>query len=191
MSEIRPDPHPSRWSRQTPCHPPPSPHPRHSQAIAFFVLVLVPVGLTLMFTFTNLEFQRAGASATVTVRRYLLMFIPWQTQQIPQVKQLRPHITPSKTYRNNHGEKINRIGTGQVAVVSGGPEVIVPVAPELAKALPAQFDQFLATTATPAPVKTSVYANWSLSYIVGGIATFWCAFYIAGVVVSLVRMPFK
>lgn len=161
-----------------------------AQAIAFVVFVIVPVVLTLVFPFTDLEFQRTGATATVTVHRYLLMFVPWQTQQIPHVKQLRPHITPGKTYRNNHGETVHRISTAEVAVAGDGPEVIVQVAPELAKNVAARFDQFL-TTASPASVKLSVYANWSLSYIVGGIATFWCGFYLVGVILSLVTMPFK
>lgn len=167
-----------------------------TQAIAIVAFLLVPIAITLMAPFTDLEFRRAGDGATVTVKRYVLMFIPWQTTEIRNVSALRVEITPEFRYQNTaENRRKDRVGTvshatGQLVVVGAGREVIVQAAPETAEGISAQFTKFLADKAA-GPVALSVYASWSLSYLLGGTATTFAALYAVGACLALLAVPFK
>jgi len=165
------------------------------QAIAVIVFIVAPITITLMVPFTDIEFRKTGGSVSVGVRRYVLVFIPWETKEILNVKALRAEITSEKKYQDTSenrrkGNTGTRLATGQLVIVNDGSEVAVQAAPELATEISKQFDQFL-TSASNEPVKFSVYASWGLSYVLGGIASFFAAFYLFGALVSVVIYPFK
>ncbi len=167
-----------------------------TQVIAALVFVGVPILVTLMAPFTDLALQKTGSTARVTVTRYVLVFIPWRTQQIEQVKELRADVTPEFRYRNDaENRRKGRAGavshaTGQVTIISGGPDVVAQAAPELALATEARFERFIAEP-NPAPVKISLYASWWLSYVLGGVATAFAALYLGGALLAIVTLPFK
>jgi hypothetical protein len=165
------------------------------QAIAMVVFVIVPIVITLVVPLTDIEFQKTGTTASISLKRYVLIFIPWQTKEVLNVKEVRADVTLEKRYQDTSenrrkGNKGTSFSTGQLVIISDGPEVIVQAAPELATQISKQFQQFL-TSENAAPVKLSVYASWSLSYVVGGFATFFAAFYLFGALVSIVISPFK
>ena len=166
-----------------------------TQAIAIVVFVVVPAIITLIVPFTDLELRHTGAGATVTVKRYVLMFIPWQHKQITNVKALRVETTPEFRYQDTaENRRKGRAGavslaTGQLVVVGDGPEVIVQAAPEIADAIAARFNRFLAAKAS-APVTIPVYASWWLSYVLGGTVTALAAFYVICACLALLALPF-
>jgi hypothetical protein len=156
-----------------------------TQAIAVVVFVVVPIAITLMVPLTDLEFRRAGGGATVTIKRYVLMLIPWRTTEIENVSALRVEVAPEFRYRDTaENRRKGRAGTvshatGQLVVIGEGREAIIQAAPEIAEGISAQFTQFLADK-TAGPVAISVYASWSLSYLLGGTATAFAALYAIG-----------
>lgn len=167
-----------------------------TQTIAAIVFVGVPILITLIAPFTNIALQKTGSTASVTITRYVLVFIPWQTRQVEQVKELRAEVKPEFRYRNTaENRRMGRAGavshaTGQIAIVSDGPDVIVQASPELAVETDARFERFLAEP-NPAPVRISLYASWWLSYVLGGIATGFAALYLGGAFLAIVTWPFK
>ncbi|MDX1926462.1 MAG: hypothetical protein SFV81_08090 [Pirellulaceae bacterium] len=171
-----------------------------TQAIAILAFVIVPIVLTLMAPLTNIEFRKSETGISATLVRYTLMFIPWRTEHLEQVTGIRADITKGKRYQGTteerrKGQKGYQLATGQVAILHGGPkeaglEAIVQADPDLANQIVKQFDDFKASEST-GPLTFAVYASWSLSYILGGIATFFTALYILGAVLAIVTFPLK
>ncbi|WP_457795994.1 hypothetical protein [Methylocystis sp. S23] len=166
-----------------------------TQAIAIVVFVIVPIVITLMAPLSTIEFEKSGAAIDVVVDRYVLTFVPWRTARIHDVKRLRVDITDEVHYADTvenrrRGRKGVSYATGQLAIIGDGPEIIVQAAPELAKEVSARFDQFV-KSAAPAPEKISVYASWGLSYVLGGVATFLCGFYVFGATVAVFQFLWK
>jgi ABC-type sugar transport system permease subunit len=166
-----------------------------TQAIAIVFFVIVPIVITLMVPLTNIEFRNSETGATVTVHRYVLIFIPWKTQQITNVTRVRADITAEKHYRGTSEERRKgqsgvRVATGQVAIIGDGPEVIVQAAPDLAKEISRQFDEFVVIR-SPEPMTFAVYASWPLSWILGGVVTALCALYVVGATLAVLTFPFK
>lgn len=166
-----------------------------TQSIALALFVILPTVITLMAPFTNLEFKKSGSAVTATIVRYVLIFIPWKTEQIGNVSGVRADITAAKHYQGTAEERRKgqtgvRVATGQIAILSDKPEVIVQAAPNLAKEVVKQFDEFKNKESTD-PLKIAVYASWSLSYILGGVATGFCALYIFGATITVLLYPFK
>lgn len=162
-----------------------------TQAIASIVFVLAPIAITLIAPLSTIEFERSGAAASVVVHRYVLMFLPWRTQRVENVTRIRADVTADMRYpdtaeNRRKGRKGTRYGTGQVAIIGEGPEVIVQASPELAKDISAQFDRFRAEGVHEA-MTFQVYASWWLSYALGGVMTFLCAFYLLGVTLAIGR----
>lgn len=166
-----------------------------TQVIAIVVFVILPIVITLMVPFSTIVLDKSNGGTTVTVHRYVLVFIPWRTQRIESATGMRADITEEKHYRGTveerrKGQKGWRLATGQVAIVSGAPDVIVQAAPELAKAIVAQFDRFAAAR-NAEPVSIQVHASWWLSYVLGGVMTALCALYVVGAALAIVTFPFK
>jgi hypothetical protein len=167
-----------------------------TQAIAAIVFVGVPIVVTLMAPFTDLAFERTGATARVTVTRYVLVFIPWQTRQVDGVRQLRVDRTSQVHYRDTAEERrkgranATSFATATLALVNGGPEVKVQVSPDLARETADRFDRFLASD-DPEPFALSLYASRGLSYVLGGVATGFAALYLVGALLAIVTWPFK
>lgn len=165
------------------------------QTIAVVVFVIVPIVITLVAPLTDIEFHKTGSNASVSLKRHVLIFIPWQTKEVLNVKEVRADTTLEKRYQDTSenrrkGNKGTSFATGQLVIISDGPEVIVQAAPELATQISKQFQQFLTSQST-APVKFSVYASWSLSYLLGGVASFFAAFYLFSALASIMIYPFK
>jgi hypothetical protein len=159
-----------------------------TQAIAVIVFVVVPILITWMASLTRVDFAKTESGTTATIQRYVLIFIPWQTERVAGVSKVEADITPAKYYRGLRSERRNgrtgvRLSTAIVTIIGDGSEVVVQTAPELAKNIPKQFDEFVASESNE-PLTLQIYASWSLSYILGGIATFFCAFYIFGAIVA-------
>ncbi len=154
-----------------------------TQAIGFLVFLVMPTAITLVAPFTDIEFRHTDGGAAVTVRRYALTFVHWQTRRIPDVQELLPETTAEFRYRDTaENRRKGRAGTtsyatGQLVVVSAGPDVIVQAAPELVHAVSTRFAQFRNNKAEP-PLTLSVYASWNLSYLLGGAMTALAAFYV-------------
>lgn len=166
-----------------------------TQAIAIVVFVILPTVITLMVPFTDLEFRNTDSGLEATVRRYVLIFIPWKTERVTHVTRVRADITAEKHYQGTReerrkGQKGVQLATGQVAIIGDGPEVIVQAAPDLAKTISAQFEKFAAGNSAE-PMTFSVYASWSLSWILGGVATAFCALYIVGATLAVLTFPFR
>jgi hypothetical protein len=167
-----------------------------TQAIAIAVFVVVPVAITLMVPLTDLTVRRTGPTASITVTRYVLMFLPWRIQTIDNVRVIRAEISDEKYYGDTlENRRKGRVGTtsvatGQLVIEGNGPTVIVQAAPELATQTQDGFAGFLAAT-DPAPVRVPLYASWWLSYVLGGVATAFAAFYIVGSALAIVTWPFK
>jgi hypothetical protein len=168
-----------------------------TQMIAVAVFVMVPILITLMAPFTDLTFHHDPADgATVTVKRYVLMFIPWRTSEITSVRMIRPDINQAFRYGNTaENRRKSRVGTishatGQVAVIGDAHEEIVQAAPEIAKDISIQFQQFLRNR-TAADKTISVYASWPLSYLLGGALTALAALYVVGSCLAIITLAFK
>lgn len=166
-----------------------------TQAIAFVFFFVLPVVITLVVPFSTIEFRKSDAGNTVAVDRYVLIYVPWRTQRIENVTRLRADITAEKIYKGTaeerrKGQKGTSYATGQVAIIGDGPEVIVQASPDLAREIVARFEHFAAARSAP-PVSIPVYASWSLSYLLGGAVSALCAFYVAGVLISVLLFPFK
>ncbi len=167
-----------------------------TQAIAIVVFVGVPILITLMVPFSDLALRRTGPTASVTVTRYVLVFIPWRTQTIANVRAVRAEITAEKYHADtSENRRMGRAGatsvaTGQLVIEGDGPDMIVQASPDLATETEEEFAAFLAET-DPEPVTIQLYASWWLSWVLGGIATFFAAFYIVGAVLAIITWPFK
>lgn len=166
-----------------------------TQSIAVAIFVILPTVITLMVPFTNLEFKKAESSITATVVRYVLIFIPWKTEQIENVSGLRADVTAAKHYQGTSDERRKgqtgvRVATGQIVILSDKPEAIVQAAPDLAKQVVKQFDEFKSSESA-GPLKVAVYASWALSYILGGVVTAFCALYLFGAAIAVLLYPFK
>ena len=64
-----------------------------TQVIAVVCFVIVPVVITLMAPLSTIEFQRSGTRNNVIVHRYALIFVPWRTERIDNVTQIRADVT--------------------------------------------------------------------------------------------------
>lgn len=166
-----------------------------TQAIAMVCFVVMPVVITLVVPFTDLEFQRTGSTAAVSVRRYVLLFVPWRTQRVENVTEIAADVTPEFRYRDTSENRrkgvsnVTRVATGQLVILGDGPEVVVQAAPELTASVTARFERFLAAN-NPEPVKIPVYASWNLSWLLGGAVTFLCALYVAGSIAAVLKFLF-
>lgn len=87
------------------------------------VFVVVPTVITLIVPFTDLTFHRNAGGASVTVKRYALMVIPWQTTDIANVKTIRADFNQSFRYadtaenrRKGRAGAINH-ATGQLVIL--------------------------------------------------------------------------
>ena len=166
-----------------------------TQAIAIVCFVVLPIVITLVVPFSTLELRRADDGIAATVTRYVLVFVPWRTQQIARVTQLRADISPEVhrqlTAEDRRKGRANVIhATGQVAIIGDGPHVIVQVAPELARDVAARFERFRRDAVADSEM-IEVYASWSLSYLLGGTVTALCALYVVGAALAIVTVPFK
>ncbi|QGM98164.1 hypothetical protein [Methylocystis parvus] len=166
-----------------------------TQAIAVVGFVIVPIVITLVAPLSTIEFEKSGAATNVVVERYVLMFVPWRTARVENVKRLRVDVTDEVHYADTvenrrRGRRGTSYATGQVAIIGDGPEVVVQAAPPLAKEVSAKFDQF-AKSGAAGPMTVSVYASWGLSYVLGGVATFFCGFYVFGATVALAQFLWK
>jgi hypothetical protein len=166
-----------------------------TQSIAIVCFVVIPTLITLVAPLSTIQFLKTDKGNTVLVDRYLLIFIPWRHERVENATKLHAEITEEKRYKGTveerrKGQKGIRLATGQVRIEGSDTESVVQSAPDLAKSVVSQFDQF-ASSADAAPVKIPVYASWSLSYLLGGAATFFCALYVAGAVAAIVTFPFR
>jgi hypothetical protein len=156
-----------------------------TQAIAALVCLGVPTLVTFMAPVSVLEYRKSATGIDVRIVRYVLLAVPWRTQEIAAVSGLRADVTKEFRYKNTKENRMkDRVGhtnlaTGQVAIMSDGPEVIVQAQPGLAEEIVAEFDAFAASE-NPAPVRRTVYASWSLTYILGGAMTALFALYVVG-----------
>lgn len=167
-----------------------------TQVIAVIAFVIVPIVITLMAPFTDLTFRHNADGATVTVKRYVLMFLPWRTTEIANVKTVRAYINEAFRYGNTaENRRKRRVGTvshatGQLVITGDAQEEIVQAAPEIAKAISTQFERFLTNRAAEAMV-VPVYASWSLSYLLGGAMTALAALYVIGACLAIASLPIK
>lgn len=163
------------------------------QAIVALVCLGVPVLVTYMAPVTVLEYRKSDAGVDATVVRYVLLAVPWRTQHVANVTGLRADVTEQFRYRNTKENRMkDRVGhtnlaTGQVALMGDGPEVIVQAQPGLAEELSAEFASFAAAP-SETPVRRTIYASWSLTYILGGAMTGLFALYVFGA--SMVTLKF-
>lgn len=174
---------------------PPSPVSRTAtvamQIVVGVVCLVLPVLVTLMAPVTVLEYRKSAAGVDVGVVRYVLLFVPWRTQHVANATAVRADVTQEFRYKNTReNRQKDRVGhtnlaTGQVAILGDGPEVIVQAQPGLAETLSAEFTAFAAAP-SETPVRRTVYASWSLTYILGGAMTALFALYVFGASMAVV-----
>jgi hypothetical protein len=167
-----------------------------TQAIAVVCFVVLPVVITLVVPLSTIVFERAGTEADVIVHRYALMVVPWRTERIENVTQIRADVSSQFRYGNSaENRRKNRVGTvsyatGQVAIIGTGDELIVQAAPDLAKSIAAQFKDFVADKTTTT-ISMPVYASWALSYVLGGVVSALCGLYLLGSLAAILRFLFR
>ena len=167
-----------------------------TQAIAIVCFVVVPVVITLVAPLSTIVFQRAGSETDVIVQRYVLMVVPWRTDRIDGVTQVRADVSSQFRYGNSaENRRLNRVGTvshatGQVAIIGPQDELIVQAAPELARSIAAQFKDFVADKGADR-LSIPVYASWALSYVLGGTVSALCGLYLFGSVAAILRFLFR
>jgi hypothetical protein len=160
-----------------------------AQSVAFLGCVIVPVMVTLMAPVTVLEYRKTGTEAQVLIVRYVLLFVPWRTQEIAGVTEIRADVTERKvlkdTKENRRKDQVGHVqlATGQVAVLGAGPPAIVQAQPGLAEDIAAEFAAFAASP-EQGPVHRTVYASWALTYVLGGAMTALFALYVVGVTLA-------
>lgn len=166
-----------------------------TQAIAIVFFVLLPVLITFMTPFTDVEVTNTEQGTSVKVVRYILTFVPWKTEQLANVSGVRADITARKRYADtSENRRKGNVGvsvaTGELVFLTNDGEVKMQSEPELAENTVKVFNDFVASK-SPEPLKLTIYASWALSYLLGGVATFFCGLYIFGAVVSALKFPFK
>jgi len=167
-----------------------------TQAIAIVCFVVVPVVITLVAPLSTIVFERAGSETDVTVQRFVLMVVPWRTERIDAVTQIRADVSSQFRYGNSaENRRKNRVGTvsyatGQVAIIGPHDELIVQAAPELARSIAAQFKGFVADKSADR-LSIPVYASWALSYVLGGIVSFLFGLYLFGAMAAILRFVFR
>jgi len=166
-----------------------------TQAIAFFCFLVLPTVITLMAPRTRLELQHSPTGPTGTVTRYVFLFLPWKTEHRANVSGIRADITPEYRYRGTSverrkGQKDVRLATGQLILSGDGSELVVQAAPDLAETVAQQGAAFIADPSA-GPKTFSLYASWGLSYVLGGIATAFSAFYIFGVSMTVLMSVYR
>ena len=166
-----------------------------TQLIAVVFFVIIPIILTLMAPFTDLTLRNAEQGVDISIKRYVLFFIPWKTENLDSVKSLVAEITAEKRYADTaENRRRGRVGTSlataQLVIQNSSEETIVQVDPKLAKEVEKNFNDFVISKSTT-PKTLQLYASWGLSYIMGGVATFFCGFYLFGCIAAILRYPFK
>jgi hypothetical protein len=163
------------------------------QAVVALVCLGVPVLVTFMAPVTTLEYRKSATGVDASVVRYVLLVVPWRTQHVTNVTALRADVTEEFRYKNTKENRMkDRVGhtnlaTGQVALMGDGPEVIVQAQPGLAEELSAEFAAFAAAP-SETPVRRTVYASWSLSYLLGGAMTGLFALYVFGAIMAALNV---
>lgn len=166
-----------------------------TQAIAIVFFVLLPILITFMTPLTDVEVSNTEQGTSVKVVRYILTFIPWKTELITNVSGVRADITERKHYANtSENRRKGNVGvsvaTGELVFITNDAEVKMQSDPELAEETVKTYNEFVSSKSTE-PLKLTIYASWALSYILGGVATFFCGLYVFGAVVSIIKFPFK
>lgn len=164
-----------------------------TQGIASVVCVGIPILVTLVAPVTTIELERGkGVSATVT--RYTLLFVPWRKELIVHVSGVRADVTATRykatTEERRRGDTGVKLSTGQIVLLDGEKETVVQAAPGLAESTAREMTEYLSRSGTE-PLQKTVYASWSLTYVLGGVVTGLCAFYVVCVVLAVVTYPFK
>lgn len=167
-----------------------------TQAIAIICFVIVPGLVTLVAPRSTLEFRQSGDGVDVTVQRYVFLVVPWRTQIVAHATDIRADVTETTRYKDTReNRQKDRVGhtnlaTGQVAILSAGPDVIVQAQPGLAEAIAAEFKAFAAAP-SQTPVRRTVYASWVLTYVLGGVMTALCALYVVGASLAALKYILK
>lgn len=167
-----------------------------TQAIAVFCFVVVPVAMTLVAPLSTIVFQKDGANTDVIVQRYVLMYVPWRTERVDTVTQIRADVSSQFRYGNSsENRRKGRVGTvsyatGQVTIIGPDDELIVQAAPDLARSIAVEFQKFSADR-NANTLSISVYASWALSYVLGGIVSFLCGLYLIGSIAAILRFAFR
>jgi hypothetical protein len=131
-----------------------------AHGVAFLGCVIVPVLITLMAPVTVLEFRKSGPETSVIDRKVL-----------------------KDTKENRRKDQVGHVqlATGQVAIMSAGPNVIVQAQPGLAEEISAGFEAFAASP-DQGPIRKTIYASWALTYGLGGAMTSLFVLYVIGVI---------
>ena len=167
-----------------------------TQVIAVVCFVIVPVVITLMAPLSTIEFQKSGTRNNVIVHRYALIFVPWRTERIDNVTQIRADVTSQFRYADtSENRRKNKVGTisqatGQVVITGTRDELVVQAAPDIARSIAALFKEFAADKNAD-QISISVYASWALSYVLGGIVSFLCGLYLFGSLIAVFRFGFR
>jgi len=167
-----------------------------TQAIAVVCFVVVPVVITLVVPLSTIVFERAGTKADVIVQRYVLMVVPWRTERIDNVTQIRADVSSQFRYADTaENRRKGRAGTvsyatGQVAIIGAGDELIVQASPDLAKSIVVQFKEFVADKNTNS-ISIPVYASWALSFVLGGVVSVLCGLYLLGSLAAILRFVYR
>ncbi|MEZ4633222.1 MAG: hypothetical protein R2880_21335 [Deinococcales bacterium] len=168
-----------------------------TQAIAIFGFVIVPILITLVAPLSRVRVEYLDGKAVATITRYVLLFIPWKTERIEGVTGARADTTTTHTRKatsaeRQRGDSSSKLvfATGQIALLRGEQESIVQAAPELATETANAVNVYLAEESKQ-PLEKTLYASWSLSYILGGIMTALCGLYVVGAALAIITFPFK
>lgn len=167
-----------------------------TQAIAVVCFVIVPVVITLVAPLSTITFQKAGTETNVIVRRYVLILVPWRTERIDNVRQIRADVTSQFRYADtSENRRKDRVGTtshatGQVVITGARDGLVVQAAPDLARSVAALFKEFAADKNAD-QISMSVYASWVLSYVLGGVVSFLCGLYLFGSLAAVFRFGLR
>jgi hypothetical protein len=163
-----------------------------TQLIAIVCMVLLPGLITMVAPRTGLEFSKSASGTSVTVTRYVWLFVPWRTVEVDRVSRLDVEVTPRARHANTaENRRKGRAGavhlaTGQLTVVGADVQLVVQVSPETSHVVAGHFKRFTEEPDARAQ-RISVYASWGLTYVLGGVMSLLTALYVFGAVARIVQ----
>lgn len=151
--------------------------------IGVVVFIGVPALIMIIAPVTRMTFVKHTDGVSVQVTKCMFFIIPFLTQNIRQIVKIEEHLVKGRKFdarERRLGHKGSTVDDGTI-FISGHDGVVVRVSvdPSSMKDAVAKANAFL-NQPTPQPLTITVVANWIVSIVVGGIATFFSLLYIIG-----------
>lgn len=165
----------------------------HSIGLVFFVVLPALLTATMPVTWTT--FSRQGDRVEMKASVCLFFVVPFRHESVTAVTGVEKRSSGGGSRRiGGHGSDRNTMvhtaKVGFLTVKGSEQEAEIAVAVGDLEEVQRKVQSFLADKAAP-ELKLFTVANWTVSAIIGGIATFFAALYLFGMVWTLLSALFK